>query len=101
MEKLEHKAKLLHTKGDWFREGLQIFSNIAGRTKIAEVVSFKTMGLSESMEAESEANAKLIEAAPDLLGAALLAYVKLTSSGEANCDFTAKLLFDAIMKATQ
>jgi hypothetical protein len=65
------------------------------------VVSFTELGLGESMEAESIANAKLISAAPELLGAALLAYVKLTSSGEANCDFTAKLLFNAIMKATQ
>lgn len=93
--------KLKHTAGTWYREGLKIFSNIAGRTKIAEVVSFKTAGLSEDMEAESEANAKLIEAAPDLLGACLLAYVKLTSSGEANCEVTARLLRDAIKKATE
>lgn len=92
--------KLRHTQGSWYREGLKIFSNIAGRTKIAEVVSFKTGGLSEDMEAESEANAKLIEAAPDLLGACLLAYWKLTSSGEANCEVIARQLGDAIAKAT-
>lgn len=45
--------------------------------------------------------AKTMAAAPDLLSACYLAYAKLTSIGENNCDLTAKILSEAIKKATE
>ena len=50
---------------------------------------------------QHEKEQKIKDAAPELLRACLLAYVKLTSIGEHNCEQTAKILDNAIKKATE
>lgn len=100
--------KLKHTPGPWTAIRLNSTDACAAVVLSGSVSDFPLPSESKRISInhggfldEEVANAKLIAAAPDLLTACLLAYVKLTSIGEFNCDATAKILSKAIEKATQ
>jgi hypothetical protein len=88
---------LLHTPGPWvWREQGEANNWCIITNSQRWVIGFAQNG--ELATLEQKANARLIAAAPDLLGAALLAYVRLSKNTEANVDIL-KMLGDAIAKA--
>ena len=87
------------TKGEWVGITVTTTNGFFERVTIKDGESICNVTTRNLKRAK--ANAKLIAAAPDLLRACLLAYVKLTSIGAHNCEQTAKILDSAIKKATE
>ena len=55
--------KAQHTPGPWVVDGKEVFSTVGGRRRIAQVWNF------DVGQATSDANARLISAAPEILQA--------------------------------